>query len=80
MPMICQGSRAVGMFSKISFENVAPVVVFLVSTTGAAAETVSSWVIVPISSFMSIWAWKPVSMTTPCRTAFLKPVSSNVTE
>ena len=40
--MICHGSRAVGMFSKISSVNVPPVVVFLVSTTGAAAVTVSS--------------------------------------
>ena len=35
--MICHGSRAVGMFSRMSAVNVAPVVVFLVSTTGDAA-------------------------------------------
>ena len=34
MLMICQGSRAVGIFSRMSAVNVAPVVVFLVSTTG----------------------------------------------
>ena len=36
MLMTCHGSRAVGMFSSTSFVNVAPVVVFLVSTTGDA--------------------------------------------
>ena len=45
MLMICHGSRAVGMFSRMSFVNVAPVVVFLVSTTGEAAVTVTSSVI-----------------------------------
>ncbi len=51
MLMICHGSRAVGMFSRMSFVNVAPVVVFFVSTTGAAAETVISSDICPISIF-----------------------------
>ena len=60
MPMICQGSRAVGMFSRMSFVNVLPVVVFFVSTTGVAAVTVSSSDIWPSSSFWSIWAVKPV--------------------
>ena len=46
MLMICQGSRAVGMFSRMSAVKVAPVVVFLVSTTGEAAEIVTSSVIV----------------------------------
>ena len=45
MLMICHGSRAVGMFSRMSVVNVAPVVVFFVSTTGDAAVTVSSSVI-----------------------------------
>ncbi len=35
----------------MSAVNIAPVVVFLVSTTGEAAETVTSSVIWPISSF-----------------------------
>ena len=51
MLMICHGSRAVGIFSSTSFVNVAPVVVFLVSTTGAAAVTVISSDIGPISIF-----------------------------
>ena len=64
MLMICHGSRAVGMFSRMSSVNVAPVVVFFVSTTGAAAETVTSSDICPISSFWSTGALKPVVMTT----------------
>src|SRR5688572_10841094 len=80
MPMICQGSRAVGIFSRISDEKVAPEVVFLVSTTGAAAETVSSSDIAPTSIFMSSGALNPVTRTMLLRTTFLKPVSANVTE
>ena len=79
MPMICHGSRAVGMFSRMSLVNVAPVVVFFVSTTGAAAVTVISSETCPISSFMSIGALKLVVMTTFDREAFLNPLSSNVT-
>jgi hypothetical protein len=48
--MICHGSRAVGIFSRTSAVNTAPVVVFFVSTTGEAAEIVTSSVICPISS------------------------------
>src|SRR4029079_13455781 len=47
--MICHGSRAVWIFSKTSALNPAPVVVFLVSTTGLAAEIVTSSVMLPIS-------------------------------
>src|SRR5262245_37059034 len=60
MLMICHGSRAVGIFSRISAPNVAPVAVFFVSTTGETAEMVISSVIWPISSFWSICALKPV--------------------
>ena len=77
--MICQGSRAVGMFSKISFVNTAVVEVFFVSTTGLAAVTVISSVTAPISIFMSIWAAKVSVMTTFWRVAFLKLASSNET-
>src|SRR3954464_14843851 len=49
MLMICQGSRAVGIFSSPSAVNVAPVVAFFVSTTGDTAEIVTSSVIWPIS-------------------------------
>jgi len=80
MLMICHGSRAVGIFSRISDVNVAPDVVFFVSTTGAAAETVSSSDIAPTSSFMSTGALKPLVITMLLRTTFLKPLSSNVTE
>src|SRR5687767_12341878 len=68
MPMICQGSRAVGIFSRISDENVAPLLVFFVSTTGAAAETVSSSDIAPTSSFMSSGTFWPVTTTMLGRT------------
>src|SRR3954454_17384820 len=51
MLMICHGSRAVGIFSRMSAVKTAPVAVFLVSTTGEAAEIVTSSVIEPISSF-----------------------------
>src|SRR5688572_4649191 len=49
MLIICQGSRAVGIFWRMFASNTAPVVVFLTSTTGAAPETVISSVIWPIS-------------------------------
>ena len=67
------------MFSRMSFENVPPVVVFLVSTTGVAAVTVISSDNWPTSSCWLISALKPVSMTTFCREAFLKLASSNDT-
>src|SRR3954453_19295721 len=51
MLMICHGSRAVGIFSSTSAVKLAPVVVFLVSTTGEAAEIVTSSDIWPISIF-----------------------------
>src|SRR5215471_13058879 len=79
MLMICQGSRAVGIFSRTSAVNVALVLAFLVSTTGETAEIVTSSDIWPISSFWSICALKPVVMTTSWRTDFLKLASSNVT-
>jgi len=80
MLMICHGSRAVGIFSRISDVNVAPDVVFFVSTTGAAAETVSSSDIAPTSIFMSMGALNPLLITMLLRTTFLKPLSSNETE
>src|SRR5262245_25246264 len=47
MLTICHGSRAVGIFSSVSAVNTAPVVTFLVSTTGDAEDTVTSSVIWP---------------------------------
>ena len=79
MLMICHGSRAVGIFSRISDVNVAPDVVFLVSTTGAAAETFTSSVSAPTSIFTSMGALKSEVMTTPVRLTFLNPLSSKVT-
>src|SRR6185436_17434610 len=77
--MICHGSRAVGIFSRTSALNVAPVADFLVSTTGLAAVIVTSSVMLPISSFWSTPALKPVLITMFGRTDFLKLASSNVT-
>src|SRR5260221_4119015 len=77
--MTCHGSRAVGTCSMMSAENVPPVVVFLVSTTGAEAVTVTSLAIAPTSIFMSTRALKPVVIVMSGRVAFLNPLSSNVT-
>ncbi len=79
MLAICQGSRAVGIFSSTSAVNTAPVMVFFRSTTGDSLETVTSSVSCPISSFWSMPALKPEVMRTSFRTAFLKPWSSKVT-
>ncbi len=79
MLMICQGSRADGIFSRTSALNVAPVAVFFVSTTGDAAEMVTSSDICPISILWSTPALNPVAITTFGRCAFLKLASSNVT-
>ena len=56
-----------------------PVVVFFRSTIGDAPETVTSSVSAPSSSFWSMPALKPVSITTSGRVTFLKPLISNVT-
>ena len=79
MLMIWHGSRAVGTFSRTSRENVPPVFVLFVSTTGDAALTLTSAVIAPTSIFWSIIALNPVVSTTPGRETFLKLLSSNVT-
>ena len=76
---ITHGSRAEGIASSSSLPKLVPSAADLVSTTGLSPVTVTVSCTDAISMRPLISALKPVWMTMPSWTSFLKPAKSNVT-